>query len=184
MKIITLIWAQLVLLTGCSSVFMPESIQVSNSHSLVEFNNVLNEQPFEAQNMARWGGRVFAKLEIQQGIAFMVSQRDLRFHGKPDGRNSAKFGTFIVQFSDNVTLPDNLKNQEITFVGQVVSGPESNKFGLPVLQVDRYHLWDREGTNKRKVSSTFANASSKVKAHRPICYKYTGCTTLESELNN
>lgn len=132
----------MLLLGGCASV--PDSIQVQNEATLVNYAQVSANPESSKNAQVRWGGVIASVKNQPDGTLLEVVYYPLRDYGKPiaSDESPGRFRVYVNGFLDPMVFE---AGRSMTFVGQV-KGVEAGQVGefdyqFPTMQANGYHLW-------------------------------------------
>ncbi|MFA3789864.1 Slp family lipoprotein [Aliiglaciecola sp. SL4] len=148
------VFLSVVLMAGCS--IIPESIQVEEGATLLEYQQVTNNPESNIGKLVRWGGVIAEVSNLPDATMVEVVDFPLRSYGRPSISNQSmgRFRVYIDGFIDPVVFE---KGRSITFTGTVMGSEEGmvgeHKFMFPTIQSSGYHLWkELEQVNVNSIS--------------------------------
>ncbi|GAB2700054.1 Slp family lipoprotein [Aliiglaciecola sp. 3_MG-2023] len=148
------IFISVVLMAGCTVI--PDSIQVDEGTTLLEYQQVTSNPENNIGKIVRWGGVIAEITNLPDATMVEVVDFPLRSYGRPSVSNQSmgRFRVYIDGFIDPVVFE---KGRAITFTGKVTGSEEGmvgeHKFVFPTIQSTGYHLWkELEQVNVRTIS--------------------------------
>lgn len=129
-------------LSGCAIV--PESIQVADEKSLVDYKQVAASPNATAEKTARWGGVITKVENLPKATMVEVLQFPLRGYGRPVSvaDSAGRFRVYVDEFLDPMVYE---QGRTVTFTGKVLGVEEGlvgeHNYVFPTLKAEGYYLW-------------------------------------------
>jgi outer membrane lipoprotein len=131
-----------VTMAGCAMV--PESIQVADDTSLVDYKQVAASPDTTSEKTARWGGVITKVENLPKATMIEVLHYPLRGYGRPVSvaDSAGRFRVYVDGFLDPMIYE---QGRTVTFTGKVLGTEEGlvgeHNYVFPTLKAVGYHLW-------------------------------------------
>lgn len=123
---------------------VPDSIQVADENSLVDYKQVASSPDASAEKIARWGG-VITKIEnLPKATVIEVLHYPLRGYGRPVSAadSAGRFRVYVDEFLDPMIYE---QGRSVTFTGKVLGVEEGlvgeHNYVFPTIKAEGYYLW-------------------------------------------